>query len=116
MESESLRPRSHLFTARLWLEPLGEGQTEWRGPVPGFAWRFAHAGVEFSGQVIGPTIWYPTLEWKVEVRSDYFLDPPRMPATGEPFISLPKVTFEGGLGLVGGGMTTIGEALCQISF
>ncbi len=25
--------RSHLFTARVWLEDLGEGQTEWRGEV-----------------------------------------------------------------------------------
>lgn len=33
MQSESLRPRSHLFTVRLWLEPLGDGQTEWRGKV-----------------------------------------------------------------------------------
>jgi hypothetical protein len=33
MESEPLRPRSHLFTVRLWLEPLGNGQTEWRGKV-----------------------------------------------------------------------------------
>ena len=33
MESEQFRPRSHLFTVRLWLEPLGNGQTEWRGKV-----------------------------------------------------------------------------------
>jgi hypothetical protein len=33
MESEPLRPASHLFTVRLWLEPLGDGQTEWRGKV-----------------------------------------------------------------------------------
>jgi hypothetical protein len=25
--------RTHLFTVRLWLEDLGEGQTEWRGEV-----------------------------------------------------------------------------------
>jgi hypothetical protein len=25
--------RAHLFTVRLWLEDLGEGQTEWRGEV-----------------------------------------------------------------------------------
>ena len=24
---------SHLFTVRLWLEELGDGQTEWRGQV-----------------------------------------------------------------------------------
>ena len=33
MQSEPLRPRSHLFTVRLWLEPLGNGQSEWRGKV-----------------------------------------------------------------------------------
>jgi hypothetical protein len=33
MEPEPLRPRSHLFTVRLWLEPLGDGQAEWRGKV-----------------------------------------------------------------------------------
>lgn len=33
MEPEPLRPRSHLFTVRLWLEPLGDGQSEWRGKV-----------------------------------------------------------------------------------
>ncbi len=33
MEPEPLRPRSHLFTVRLWLEPLGNGRTEWRGKV-----------------------------------------------------------------------------------
>jgi hypothetical protein len=26
-------PHTHLFTVRLWLEELGEGQTEWRGEV-----------------------------------------------------------------------------------
>ena len=25
--------RSHLFTVKLWLEPLGDGQTEWRGQL-----------------------------------------------------------------------------------
>jgi hypothetical protein len=33
MESEPFLPRSHLFTVRLWLEPLGDGQAEWRGKV-----------------------------------------------------------------------------------
>jgi hypothetical protein len=33
MEPEPITPRSHLFTVRLWLEPLGEGQAEWRGQV-----------------------------------------------------------------------------------
>jgi len=33
MEPEQRDPRSHLFTVRLWLEPLGNGQTEWRGKV-----------------------------------------------------------------------------------
>jgi hypothetical protein len=27
------RPTTHLFTVRIWLEPLGEDQTEWRGKV-----------------------------------------------------------------------------------
>jgi hypothetical protein len=27
------RPITHLFTVRLWLEPVGEGQAEWRGKV-----------------------------------------------------------------------------------
>ena len=31
-ESDS-RPRSHLFTVRVWLEDLGSGQFEWRGKV-----------------------------------------------------------------------------------
>jgi len=26
-------PQSHLFTVRLWVEALGDGQTEWRGQV-----------------------------------------------------------------------------------
>jgi hypothetical protein len=26
-------PRSHLFTVRLWTEPLGEDRFEWRGRV-----------------------------------------------------------------------------------
>lgn len=32
---DSAKPahRSHLFTVRLWLEELGDGQTEWRGQV-----------------------------------------------------------------------------------
>jgi hypothetical protein len=33
MEPEQITPRSHLFTVRLWLEPLGDGQNEWRGQV-----------------------------------------------------------------------------------
>lgn len=31
--NDSLSPRSHLFTVRLWLEDLGHGQSEWRGQV-----------------------------------------------------------------------------------
>jgi len=85
----------------------------------GFDSRIVSEGVEFSGVVIGPTIgWFTTFESDVEVRSDYFLDPPRMPATGEPFISLPKMIFKGGLGLAGGVDETsiIGDAVCTISF
>jgi hypothetical protein len=33
MEPEQPHPRSHLFMVRLWLEPLGGGQVEWRGKV-----------------------------------------------------------------------------------
>jgi hypothetical protein len=33
MEPEQLALRSHLFMVRLWLEPLGEGKSEWRGKV-----------------------------------------------------------------------------------
>jgi hypothetical protein len=82
-------------------------------PVPGFSKRFVAEGVEFSGGVIAPTLPPYELAWQVEVRSDYFLDPPRMPAIGEPFISLPKMTFKGNLGLAGGGQ--IGDASCNIS-
>jgi hypothetical protein len=27
------RPATHLFAVRIWLEPLSEGQAEWRGKV-----------------------------------------------------------------------------------
>ena len=33
MEPETPPARSHLFTVKLWLEPLGDGQTEWRGQL-----------------------------------------------------------------------------------
>lgn len=33
MDLEQQQPRSHLFTVRLWLEELGNDQTEWRGKV-----------------------------------------------------------------------------------
>jgi hypothetical protein len=87
-------------------------------PGPSFARKFVPGGIEFSGVVVGPTLWYTTIGWQVEIRSDYFLDPPRMPATGEPFISLPKMTFKGGLALRGGldETSAIGEASCFISF
>jgi hypothetical protein len=32
-DRKQLHPRSHLFTVRLWPEPLGDGRTEWRGKV-----------------------------------------------------------------------------------
>jgi hypothetical protein len=39
-----------------------------------------------------------------------------MPATGEPFISLPTIPFKGGLNLAGGvDETAIGDASCVIS-
>lgn len=33
MDQDQIRPRSHLFTVRLWVENIGEGQMEWRGRV-----------------------------------------------------------------------------------
>jgi hypothetical protein len=33
MDTAQPPTRTHLFTVRLWLEDLGEGQTEWRGEV-----------------------------------------------------------------------------------
>jgi hypothetical protein len=33
MDTEQRLPRSYLFTIRLWTEPLGQGQVEWRGQV-----------------------------------------------------------------------------------
>jgi hypothetical protein len=33
VDLEQQQPRSHLFTVRLWLEELGNDQTEWRGKV-----------------------------------------------------------------------------------
>ena len=52
MESEPLRPRSHLFTVRLWLEPLGDGQTEWRGKVQHLPCGEARCFREWSSLVI----------------------------------------------------------------
>ena len=50
-------------------------------PVSGFTWKFVPTGIEFSGVVIGPPGPLPPSrsDWRVEIRSDYFLDPPRMP-------------------------------------
>ncbi len=33
MDKAEHQQRTHLFTVRVWLEDLGEGQTEWRGEV-----------------------------------------------------------------------------------
>jgi hypothetical protein len=33
MDTAQPPARTHLFTVRVWLEDLGEGQTEWRGEV-----------------------------------------------------------------------------------
>jgi hypothetical protein len=30
---QPIRSPSHLFTVRVWLEPLGQDQTEWRGKI-----------------------------------------------------------------------------------
>jgi hypothetical protein len=106
----------NMWWARTTLTQINNPSNPPGTPGPSFAWRSVPEGIEFSGVVIGPTVWYNTIAWEVEVRSDYFLDPSRMPATGEPFISLPKMTFKGGLGLSGGGASAIGEASCIISF
>jgi hypothetical protein len=86
--------------------------------APGFGWKFVPTGIEFAGAVVGAPVWPLAYEWSVEVRADYFLDPARMPATGEPFISLPKMVFEGGLGLAPGldEKTAGGDARCSVSF
>lgn len=33
MDQDQPPPRSYLFTVRLWIEKIGQGQTEWRGRV-----------------------------------------------------------------------------------
>ena len=33
MDTSNVRPRSHLFTVRVWEEEIGAEQTEWRGKV-----------------------------------------------------------------------------------
>ena len=33
MDTSNVRPRSHLFTGRVWEEKIGAEQTEWRGKV-----------------------------------------------------------------------------------
>jgi hypothetical protein len=33
MDTSNVRPRSHLFTVRVWEEKIGAEQTEWRGKV-----------------------------------------------------------------------------------
>jgi hypothetical protein len=78
---------------------------EWVGnPPPGVSVSFGPNGLTFSGMVIGALTLGPGVDigWKVELKSHYFLDPPRMPATGESCISLPKVTVSGRLGVKGG--------------
>jgi hypothetical protein len=33
MDKQGQQARSHLFTVRLWVEELGDGEREWRGKV-----------------------------------------------------------------------------------
>jgi hypothetical protein len=33
MDTEGQQARSHLFTLRVWVEELGDGEREWRGKV-----------------------------------------------------------------------------------
>ena len=37
MDKPAKPPHTYLFTVRLWLEDLGDGQTEWRGKVKNVA-------------------------------------------------------------------------------
>jgi hypothetical protein len=87
-------------------------------PVPGFSWRFAPEGVELSGVVVGPTVWATTEEWEFQLRSEYFLDTARMPAQGDAFVSVPRMTFSGGLGLGATTQagTTFGGAFARVTF
>jgi hypothetical protein len=96
------------------------GRSDWFYLLPpGVTMTFPPEGFRFSGSVITlPTLLTPPdpfPPWYFELRSQYFLDPSRMPTTGEAFIAMPKVTFGGGLALAGGppGQET-GVASCNI--
>jgi hypothetical protein len=52
--------------------------------------------------------------WWFELTSYYFLDIARMPATGEPFVSLPQVRFIGNVALSGGPNANPGWASCSV--
>ena len=92
-------------------------KSDWIGaPPPGVTLSWTANGLTFTGTLITAPL--PFLQpdqgpWTVELRSYYFLDPARMPATGEPFISLPKVDFRGSFGLSGGAGK--GHATCFMS-
>jgi len=97
-------------------------KSEWIGKPsapPGVTLTFGPNGLTFSGALIAPPLVFPggtyLGPWRVELRMHYVLDPPRMPGTGEPFISLPKLTFTGGLGLRGGIDQENGSALFSVS-
>ena len=44
----------------------------------------------------------PPPPWRFNWTARYFLDPPRMPSAGTPFVAMPNVRLDGGLGLFGG--------------
>src|SRR4051794_14741338 len=86
--------------------------------IPGTTVAFASGGLQLSGTLVGPPTGLPgpPLYSVVSLTSYYFLDPPRMPANGDPFISQPKLTITGGLGLTGGQPGhEVGFASCVIS-
>jgi hypothetical protein len=87
--------------------------------IPGTTVALTSGGLELSGTLVGPPAGaFPVLpiKWVVTLSSYYFLDPPRMPASGDPFISQPKLTISGGLGLAGGEPgKEWGVASCAIS-
>ena len=52
MKPEQFHSGSNLFTVRLWLQPLGDGQTEWRSKVQHLPSGEARCFGEWSSLVI----------------------------------------------------------------
>ena len=64
MDRASPEPHSHLFTIRLWLEDLGDGQVEWRGSVQ-------HV---ISGELRYFRDWPALIEFLIAMQSDRGLE------------------------------------------